>query len=192
MKKRISQIIAFCVLAAVVLSVVFCAIIKIDFMPQMKLPEYPEVIQITDAEAGGIYESLSEDTYKNFVIKFNDSFKLSVLNSLFSGKIGKKIETPVYTSKNPNTISGSGYQVLFVFAEEQTLKDNGKEVTVAKNSTETVKFNRLKFYVEADKGLNENITLYFYNNLSYYYSIKTMANFDALYNFIKDIPMFAD
>ena len=42
MKKKISQIISFTVLAVVVLAVVLCAVIKLDFMPQMRLPVYPD------------------------------------------------------------------------------------------------------------------------------------------------------
>ena len=188
MKKKISQIIAFSVLAVVVLAIVLCAVIKLDYMPQMKLPEYPEVIQITDGEAGAITQSLTGDEYKTFVKKFNDSFKLSVLYSLFSGKLGKSISSP----KKVTSVTKGGYQVVFMFSSEQVLKDNGKEVTIANNSSETVKFTRLQFYVQPEKGLNEDVTLYFYTDSSSYYAVTTMANFDDLYNFIKEIPMFAD
>ena len=189
MKKRISQILSFGFLALVVVAVLVCAIVKLDYMPQFKLPEYPEVVQITDSEAGARTQSLTGDEYTTFTAKFNDSFKLSILYSLFSGKLGKKIGTPKKVTK---VTKASGYKVEFMFADEQVLKDNGEEVKVAKNSNETVKFTRVLFYVEADKGLNDETTMYFYTDTPTYYSITTMANFDDLYNFIKTMSMFED
>ena len=188
MKKKISQIVAFSVLALLVIAIVLCAVIKLNYMPEMKLPEYPDVIQITDTEACGKYKALKGDEFNTFVTKFSDSFKLSVLYSLFSGKLGQSIASP----KKVTDLNKGGYEVVFTFAE-QVLKDNGKEVTVAKNSTETVKFNSLKFYVSENKGLSDDITLYFYmNNQTYYYSITAIANFDDLYDFINNMSPFAD
>ena len=158
MKNRIGQIIAFCALALVVVAVVLCAVIKIDYMPQMKLPQYPEVIQITDTEAGAISKAITDDDFNTFTTKFNDSFKFSVIYSIFSGKIGKSIGSPKKVTKGVSTISKTGdYKVMFMFNEEQVLKDKGKDVTLAINSNEKVTFNRVMFFVQAEKGLSGKI-----------------------------------
>lgn len=188
MKKKISQIISFTVLAVVVLAVVLCAVIKLDFMPQMRLPVYPEVIQITDSEANARTLSLTGEDFDKFVTTFNDGFKMSVLSALFSGKLGASISTP----KKVTSTTKSGYVVVFMYNEEQELTDNGEPVKTGKQSTETVKFTRVMFSIQAEKGLNEETSLYFYKDTTSYYQITTLANFDSLYEFITNLSMFAE
>ncbi len=195
MKKKISQIIAYSLMGAIVLGIILCAIIQINFKPNMNLPslEKGDKIQISiDGTTQG--ESSHENiNYNEFVRIFNDSFKLTVLYSMFSGHLGNSVKiSPELKSE----ISFNGYKVEFFYGEEQTLKKDGKEVYIAENSNIPVKYKNVVFDVAQDKGLTK-VNLYFevLNSESskvQYRQVETIANFDRLYNYISEISMFAD
>ena len=180
MKKKISQIVAYLALGIVAIAVLLCAIIKIDFKPEVNVPTYASSgVQIRKTE--GDYTSFrgveSEENYNEIIKKYNDSFKLTVLYSLFSGKIGSKTKITHVTSKT-NAI---GYEVKFNFAEEQILNNND----------DTIEYSKIFFSVEKDKGLEEK-TIWLYSGENDYYKITTIANFDSLANYISELDMFAE
>ena len=187
--KKISQIIAYSVLGVLVLALILCSILKISFKPEMTVPTTAEIgkVRISTTDGTAKVESNSENIgIENFNKKFNSAFELTILNSLFSGRIGSELKREKLTTLP----SRSGYEVLYIYNEEQTLKVNGKEVTVADNSTTAIKYNRVIFSVEADKGLTET-SLYFYTNgTAAYYKLTSVANFNELYSYISDISMF--
>ena len=188
MKKKISQIVTYSVLAVIVLGFILCSIIKINFRPEMKLPTLADNDQIQISLQGTSKVEASDENikYGDFIVKFDEAFQLSVLYSIFSGKIGSEIEIDD-TKTQP---SYNGYKVEFFFDEMQTLKKDGKEVPVADNSTTPITFNSVFFDVAENKGLSK-VDLYFYTTgKTTYYKLTTIANFDALYDYISEISMF--
>lgn len=187
--KKISQIVAYSVLGILVVGLILCSILKISFKPEIVIPTTAEVgkIKISTTDGTAKVESNSQNIgMKGFEGKFNSAFELTILNALFSGKMGSKVNREKVTSL-PNR---TGYEVLFIYNNEQTLKVNGEEVTVANNSTTPIKYNRVVFSVNQDKGM-VTTSLYFYTNgASAYYQITTLANFDGLYDYISNITMF--
>lgn len=191
MKKKISLIIAYSVLGLVVVGLILCSIIKINFMPEMKVPVTTDIgkIQITTSSGTSAVDSSNENINMNkFSETFSNSFKLTILYSVFSGKIGNEVQI----KKQTTSPTFSGYKVQFIYQESQTLKKGGKPVTVADNSNTEVTYNRAVFDVKEGKGLT-NVNIYFYTNgESNYYQLTTIANFDELYTFIKALPMFGE
>lgn len=186
MNKRISQILGYAVLSIVVVAVILCAVIKLDFKPTMqKLNFGPDQIQIKDSEGTAQGGSIGDkDEYKKFVSKYNDSFKLTVFYSLFSGKLNAKIDK----SEQSGLPSFSGYQVTFIYKDSYVLYYEGKQVTTADNSSDKVKYNRITFDVQEDKGLTTTY-IYYYNssNSNSYTRFTTTANFDGLYKYIGEL-----
>jgi len=191
MKKKISQIVAYSVLGVVVLGLVLCAIIKVNFRPEINLPIIAngDKIQISLDGTAKVESSDNNIKYKQFLNKFDDSFKLTILYSVFSGRIGSELEIEETTTAP----TYNGFKVQFIYTETQTLKKDGKAVTSgAVNSNTPVTFNTLIFDVAEGRGLGE-VSLYFYTNgEEEYYKVTTIANFDSLYTYISEIPMFAE
>lgn len=190
MKKKISQIVTYSILAVVVLGFILCSIIKINFRPEMNLPLIAngDKIQISLSGTAKVESSDENIKYSEFTTKFDDSFKLTVLYSVFSGKISEELNVDE-TKSEPSYM---GYKVQFIFAQEQTLKKDGKDVPIADNSSTPITFNSLIFDVAKDKGLTD-VNLYFYKNgETKYYKVTTVANFDDLYSYISEIPMFGE
>ena len=191
MKKKISQIVAYSVLSVVVLGLVLCAIIKINFRPEINLPNLAsgDKIQISLDGTSKVESSDENINYKQFLNKFDDSFKLTILYSVFSGRVGSELE--VQETKTAPTYNG--FKVQFIYTETQTLKKDGKDVTSgAVNSNTPVTFNTLVFDVAEARGLGE-VSLYFYTSgEEEYYKVTTIANFDSLYAYISEISMFAE
>ena len=190
MKKKISQILLYFVLGVVVLGLVLCAIIKVNFKPEIQVPLTDAVgqIEITTTDGTSKVESSKENIdVEKFNNLFNDSFELNVLYSLFSGKLGSEIKVTKLT-KEPTV---SGYEVKFLYTDNVKLVIDGKEQTVASNSTTPIQYNRVVFGVE-EKGLTE-VALYFYEQgTTTYYKVTTIANYDSLYNYISQLSMFGE
>lgn len=191
MKKKISQIILYSVLGVVVLAFILCSVLKISFKPEMKVPTSSTVgkIQISTTDGTARVESSNENIgVEKFNSKFNSAFELSVLYSLFSGRMNNEVKREKLTELPARV----GYEVLFIYNEQQVLKVNGEEVMEADNSVNPIKYNRVVFSVENEKGLAET-SLYFYTNgTKGYYKLTTIANFDGLYDYISDMSMFGE
>lgn len=190
MKNKIAQITTYVVLGVVVIGLILCSVIKVSFRPEMSLPSLTagDKIEISLTGTAKIESSDENINYDKFIQKFDDSFKLTILYSVFSGKMGS--ETKIDETKTAP--SYNGFTVKFIFSELQTLKKDGKELTVANNSSTPIKYNTIAFDVVEDLGLTST-TLYFYENgKTTYYQLTSIANFDSLYSYIKDIPMFGE
>ena len=154
MKKKISQIVIYAVLAVVVVGLILCSIIKINFKPQMALPTLNDgAIEISVAGQAK-YESIStKEDYNAFTSKFNNGFKLTILYSLFSGKIGQELKINKVTS-DPTF---SGYKVQFVYNQSQTLKKDGKPVMTADNSNTPITYDRVVFDVQDGRAYAQGL-----------------------------------
>ena len=191
MKNKIGLIITYSVLCVFILAVALCAIIRVDYRPKINLTASEVSIQINDAQVGARNEAISEEADKNnFIEEFNNSFKLTILQALFSGNLNKEATV----TRNTSAPSFSdGYKVLFVFDEDgQDLIVNGKPFLIADNSSEAVKYNRMVFNVVENAGFG-SVNLYFYaNGGSTYYQVTTLANFGEIYKTITNMQMFAN
>ena len=182
--KKISQIAAYSVICIFVLAIIACGIIKVDNKPKM---EAGYSIQITDTEATNIGEKISDENVIVFNKKFNESFKISVLYALFSGRLNNKVEM-VGTESNLPTFNG--YKVQLIYNEENTLYDNGKVVTKSNGSSEAVKYDTVVLSVSQNNLNNVDLYYYLHTESNKYYKFSTIANFDELYNFIAELPNF--
>ena len=168
--------------------ILLASIIKLDFKPKMQtLSKDTDAIQISDVDVPSKYLALSdEEQYKSFVNKYNDSFKLSIMYSLFSGMLSTKVEMtkldsePIYTD----------YKVEFIYGEEHTLYNNNEAVTKSDNSSNLVTYNRITFSLQEGTGLSNVYVYYYKEGTSLYYRFKTKANLDALYDFVSNISTF--
>lgn len=189
--KKISQIIAYSVLGLIVVGLILCSIIKLDFKPSVQVPQTEIIgkVQISATDGTSKVDSNNENiNIEKFSKEFNNAFKLTILYSVFSGKMGNEAKVDDVDSLPSLT----GYKVEFIYNDEYTLKVNSKEVPVADNSSTMVKYNRVIFTVTEGAGLG-NADLYFViNGQSKYYKVSTIANFDKLYEHISNIAMFAE
>lgn len=186
--KKISQIISYSILAVVVVGLVLCAIIKVNFRPEIALPTTGDVIEIRVDGTAKVESSNENINYKEFTAKFDEAFKLTILYSFFSGRLGSELKIDEVKSEP----AYNGFKVLFRYGQTQTLKKDGKEVPVADNSSTPITFDSVIFDVAEDKGLAVTNLYVYKNGATKYYKISTIANFDGLYDYIKEIPMFAD
>ena len=93
--KKISQILAYTVLGVLVVGIILCSILKISFKPEMSIPMTAEAgtVQIKTTQGTAQIESSNENIgIEKFAQKFNEAFELTVLNSLFSGRIGSELK----------------------------------------------------------------------------------------------------
>lgn len=189
--KKISQIVTYVILGVLVVGLVLTAVLKKSFAPNISVPAYT---------AGGItisvpnmakYEPLDkQENYNEFVSLYNSSFELTILYSVFSGKISREQKIDNIGKTAPSFTSG--YVVTFVYPTDQVIKVNGEIWHESVNSDTPTNYRQITFNIFENKGLT-TVFIYFYNNdTSTYYKLTTLANFDALYNFVSELPMFAE
>lgn len=189
--KKISQIVTYVILGVLVVGLVLTAVLKKSFAPNISVPTYT---------AGGItisvpnmakYEPLDkQDNYNEFVNLYNSSFELTILYSVFSGKISREQKIDNVGKTAPSYTSG--YVVTFVYPTDQEIKVNGEIWHESVNSDTPTTYRQITFNVLNGKGLT-TAYIYFYNSdEGNYYKLTTLANFDNLYNFISELPMFAE
>ncbi len=186
--KKINQIIAYTLLGVVLLGLVLTAILKKDFSPNIDLSKGELFIE--EKGSGAKYDGLTskdEKVYNEFVKTYNDSFKLTILYSIFSGKISRKQEIENY-GKDAPTFS-NGFVITINFGEAQTLKSNGKVYYESTNSDTPTLYKKAFFVVEDGKGLTTKY-IYFRSETNRYYRLTTLANFDELYKNINQMDMF--
>lgn len=192
--KKISQIIAYSILGIVVLGLVLTAILKKDFSPNINVPAYNNgtgdifINSADDLKHEGL-SSKDEKEYDKFVKLYNDSFKLTILYSVFSGEISKKQEITNYGKTKPQL--SSGLIVTFNYSQNQILRSNGETYYESKSSDEVL-YKQVFFAVENDKGLTTKKIYFYSENNSSYYQLTTLANFDSLYDYISEFPAFVE
>lgn len=189
--KKISQIIAYFLLGAVVVGLILCAIIKVSYKPEISGLTYSNGDRIEISVSGTTMIDCSDENinYEKFNKIFNNSFKLTILYSLFSGHLNDEVNVDEKITTNKPTFVG--YKVEFIYATEQVLKNNGKEVALYENSNKPITYTSIVFDVAEDKGLTE-VTMYLELSGVKFKPVKTIANFDNLYTYISELSMFAE
>lgn len=191
--KKISQFIAYAILGVVVIGLVLTAVLKKSFAPNIAIPTCASGGVGIEVPNMAKYDTLGtedEDMYNEFVSIYNSSFELTILYSLFSGKISREQSIENVGKTAPNYTAG--YVVKFTYPEAQTLKVNGEVWHESINSDSETLYKKVVFAVFEGKGLTSTY-IYFYDDVNNnYYKLTTLANFDNLYNFISEMPMFAE
>ena len=175
-------------LGVVILGLVLTAVLKKDFSPNIDLSKGE--IFIKEAGSGMKEDGLTskdEKVNKEFVKTYNDSFKLTILYSVFSGKISRKQQIENIGKDEPSI--NEGYVITINFGEAQTLKTNGKVYYESVNSDTKTFYKKVFFAVENEKGLTTKY-IYFRSEENKYYRLTTLANFDDLYKYINQMDMF--
>jgi len=157
--KKISQIILYAVLGVLVIGFVLTAILKKDFSPNIMVPTYAAGgIEIKEAGLAK-YDGLSnEENYNKFVSEYKASFELTILYSVFSGKISREQEVVKYGTNAPSL--DNGYIITFVYPEAQTLKVNGDVYLESVNSDTETLYKKVIFAVEDGKGLSTEQSIF--------------------------------
>lgn len=191
--KKISQMIAYLVLGVLVVGLVLSAVLKKSFAPNIAIPEFSAGginISVPNTSKVDGFGQAREDDYNEFVKLYNSSFELTLLYSIFSGKISR--EQSIVNNGTTKPSYTAGYVITFVYPEEQEIKVNGKVWHESVNSNTATTYKRVTFNIFEGKGLTTTF-IYFYNDENNScYKLTTLANYDNLYNFISEFPMFAE
>ena len=174
--KKFIQITSYVLLSALVIAFVCIAVIKKDFAPNFATAN---TIAIDDVKTAK-HESSHTINKNEFMKAYGNSFKMTILNSIFTGSINKshKVSEIDKVSK-----FSEGYKITMLYDEDQVLKVNGEEYleTSANSSPTNVKYRKVVFNVLQDKGLVEN-AFYIYTTEESYYKVTTLSNFDNLFD----------
>lgn len=122
---------------------------------------------------------------------FDSSFQQKALNALFSGELNYSTtsdHTEISKSISKNFSSEDKITIVFYFKDKEVIKYKDKEY----------KYNYLFFEISNEDsrqdvvmGVNTSIpsdeSNYPVENISYYYSYKSKANFAELYNYVYDL-----
>lgn len=190
MKKKISLAVIYTLISALVLAVIITAFVKKDFSPKLTLPSYNErgieVVVANNTSKTDAFDD--ENNYKNFVSKYNDAFKISVLYAIVSGKMDAMQDITKLTSAPTFT---NGYTVTISFKEDQVLYLNNKEYKESLNSNENTYFDIVIFNVSSKNGLTQNGFYFHKTGETKYYKLTTLANLDELYDMFKNMPQLS-
>ena len=182
--KKVFSIIGFAVLAIIVLAVLVFAIVPKSYMPDIKLPgkELSGIMfEVPDNSAQK--RNVQAEDYDEFVNKYQNAFKQTMLTDLFSGILFKS-PTVSGPKKSEFSPSFTGYKLIIFYNDPQTLKVNGKDYYYGGSQnpvtykfayldiTETNSFSTVNIYILTEE-----------NSKDVYYVISTYANFSELYKF---------
>jgi len=189
--KKFSQIVLYTVLAVVVLGLILTSVLKKNFAPEIAVPTFASKgLEVSAGDGSAQYDVFKDEkSYKKFEDIYSNSYKLTILYSIFSGKISRKQEVVPYGVTEPKF--QNGFVITFDYhTNPQTLKVNGKEYLPSQNA-DAVTYTIVKLNVMEDKGLR-SVFIYFYSEENdSWYKLTTLANFDSLYDYIqKELPMF--
>lgn len=185
MKKKIIISVSLGIVAVLIATTLVLALVKKSYKPEFDLaPKTVTIVQELDDKE--FESSASHSTSKKFekiVNLFDESFKQSVLASIFSGNSSNKVEISL-VSKLP-TFS-EGYTVTFDYKADMVLKKDGKDFIYGTNSDKQIKVQKIILNVVETNGFDQ-VFLYAKEVVgvnTYYYEITTTANFDSLYSYI--------
>lgn len=128
------------------------------------------------------------EKYNKINQAFNNSFKESLLTSLFSGRL---FSSSRIDPEKPKTYSG--YKLKLFFEQPQKIKLNGKIYNPPTNTATSITYQEIYIDIPQDKGYTTHYLYYFYeytdsNDVvkSSYYRQSFLANFDALYDLLSE------
>lgn len=179
MKKKLVLLTTLILVGVIVVATVILGLVKKDYSPSVQTNF--QSVTITNSGNSSFSRSFGRlDEGKEFdkiVEEYNNSFKQSMLASLFSGNSSNKI-TVEHSYSIP---SMSGYKMLW------TLNQNGEEIMTT-DTEKLEKVNELIVGVE-DSNSFKQVTIYarIQNSTNTYLKITTKANFEALFDLLEDL-----
>lgn len=198
-KRKITYSTLLSVLLAIATIIIVLASIRVDLKPSFLTHPSSYSIYISGSEKMYIDETSEE--YEEFYKAYSNSFNVSYLSALFTGKLGEyKIEespdkgnkfyanetNKTGISSTLSTALGSNYIKLEYFEEQQVKKANGDTYYSAYNSVEELRFEDVYFPLNTE---NKDSDLTFYlgtvgaGNGYTITKITVRANTFALYEF---------
>ena len=188
MKKKILIIVSLALVVALITTTIVLAVVKKSYMPEFDLT--PQTVRIVRQSDNAEFESSeshsSKEKFENVVKLFDDSFKQSVLGSIFGGNSSKRIDIEL-VSKLPSF--DEGYTFTFDYKADMVLKKDGKDFVYGTNTDKQIKFRQVIFNITDTNGFNQ-ICLYakeIVGSNTYYYEIETIANVSALYDYMSEL-----
>lgn len=188
MKKKILIIVSLALVVALIATTIVLAVVKKSYMPEFDLT--PQTVRIVRQSDNAEFESSeshsSKEKFENVVKLFDDSFKQSVLGSIFGGNSSKRIDIEL-VSKLPSF--DEGYTFTFDYKADMVLKKDGKNFVYGTNTDKQIKFRQVIFNITDTNGFNQ-ICLYakeIVGSNTYYYEIETIANVSALYDYMSEL-----
>jgi len=188
MKKKILIIVSLALVVALITTTIVLAVVKKSYKPEFDLT--PQTVRIVRQSDNAEFESSeshsSKEKFENVVNLFDDSFKQSVLGSIFGGNSSKRIDIEL-VSKLPSF--DEGYTFTFDYKADMVLKKDGKDFVYGTNTDKQIKFRQVIFNITDTNGFNQ---IYLYakevvGSNTYYYEISTIANVSALYDYMSEL-----
>ena len=185
--KKITSIVMLCVAGILVLSLLLCYFVPKSYAPELNRPDFVKVYTSSGTYMGD-YNKNSE-VYNKILSLYDESYQVSIMDSLLTGNLGYKGELVSPASSISNQKTKGEIAIEFCYNEVQTIKVNGQDADVATNK-----------YIVATVVLNNSTELaqskiyYLYYNSSdnssktySYHYFDTLAHQSALYNYIKGL-----
>lgn len=186
MKKKIILWISLGLVLILALAIVLLAVLKKDYSPEFDLS--PKTIEIYDSSSKHYFNDTTGNEkekamFDKLISQYNDSMKQSILASMFSGHLSNSVEVSLKSTEPSLT----GYKVTLNFGANVTLKKDGKNFVYGTDSSKTIVFKEIMFWIDKTKGYHE-FNIYAIENVdstkSNYYEITTLANTYELYQTI--------
>lgn len=183
MKGKIGLIAAIALTLVLVATTVVLGVVQKDYAPSVQT-NYQSVTITKAGDPSFNYTAGKLDDGEDFekvVGLYNNSFKQSMLASIFSGNNSNKISV-VYESGSVPQIS-SGYKMVWF------LNSQGEKVNLTNNLQTEYLVNKLTVAVEDSNGF-KTTTIYANivdSGVNAHIRIATIANFEALYDYLETL-----
>lgn len=149
--KKVLSIIALCLIAVLAGTIIVFSCVDKSYNLNLTKPDYIE-ISINNSNAKESYYSNGDEEHKAVYVKvmklYDESYKQKIMSGIFSGTIFSK-PVIVRNGQSISNILSNGTFIVFNYADEQTLKLNGKDYTYTYSGGSTdsnIKYKTL--YVE--------------------------------------------
>ena len=182
-KNRGWLIVVYAIVALIIVATIVSCIVKVNKKPDIQEPHAYAISIENQANYNLCDKDTDKEKYDEINKVFLSSFEENLLTSLFSGRLfyNSRID-----SLKPSTFSG--YKLKLIYAQDQTIKLNGKAYNPPTNSSETITYREILIDVQENQGYTTHYIYYPYeytdtNSIvkTGYYRQTIMANFDELY-----------
>lgn len=193
MKKNKWTITGLALIILLGITTAICAFVKMDFAPKLS-KQYAE-IKVSGSDLArdiswnvinGEMNEHEIECYNEFLKLCYDSFKMPVLNYIFSSKPENNNNVSYGTSAD----SESGLKIEFRYSDWQNIYNKG---ILYKNPTDTSKnaqFKSVYFYIANTEGY-QIVTFYYYDDSNkdnkVYYKQESYGNFLKLYEYLTEL-----
>lgn len=154
-KKIIISSVSLALVFIIALAVILLAVIKVDLKPSVV--ENPSAIYFNGNSS--IQYDNNDEEYKEFMKRYDDSFRVSVLTGLFSNNLKdyEIVETRDSGSQSlPSTVTSGNY-VTFLYKEGNItlVKKDGTTYYSIFNSNNSIEFYEVSFALSDDNAIKD-------------------------------------